>query len=95
MHPRASQYTIMEMANKGIFMSKVGSVQCQLSNMNESGIIIILWMNEQPSAFFFLNVRVTNDHDGNSNKESLSSKSLRSFSFSISFYFIIIQKNIM
>lgn len=53
-HPRASQCTIMEMANKGIFMSKVGSVQCQLSNMNESGIIIIiLWMNEQPSAFFF------------------------------------------
>lgn len=53
-HTRTSQRPIMEVetANKGVFMSTVGSVQCQPENMDESGIIIIiLWLNEQPSGF--------------------------------------------
>lgn len=57
-HPRTSQcdgIMEMEMANKGIFMSTVGSAQCQLANTDESGIIIIiLWLNEQPGFCFVL-----------------------------------------
>lgn len=53
-HTRTSQRPVMAMetADKGVFMSKVGSVQRQPENTDESGIIIIiLWLSEQPSGF--------------------------------------------
>lgn len=100
MHLRTGRHGVMEIANKGIFMSEVSSVQFQLANTDESGIVIIfLWLTKQPSflfvcLFFFVclfcfNTRVT------MTVVVIQAKSLKFFFFFIYFsfsIFIVIQK---